>query len=208
MITLRLASPAPQPSGSASIRAMPTAIGEGFRGPGGRLGYLLRQAQHALWLALEDALRPLGITAAGFGVLRLVEVEPGSSGADLASDSMYRPQATHEMLVALEAAGLIERPADPRDKRRRRVYLTPRGAEVLAEAHRRAIAIEERMMAGLTEAERCQFRTWLVHAAAALDPAQEGQPRDAGRLRGTSRLWQCSHCGVHHARDRRPSIAR
>jgi DNA-binding MarR family transcriptional regulator len=149
---------------------VPTAIGEGFRGPDGRLGYLLRQAQHALWLALEDALRPLGISAAGFGVLRLVEVEPGSSGADLAFDSMYRPQATHEVLVALEAAGLIERLADPRDKRRRLVYLTPRGAEVLAEAHRRAIAIEERMMSGMTPAERRKLLTWLANAAVALNP--------------------------------------
>lgn len=155
---------------SASIRLVPTAIGEGFRGPDGRLGYLLRQAQHALWLALEDALRPLGISAAGFGVLRLVEVEPGASGADLAFDSMYRPQATHEMLVALEAGGLIERLADPRDKRRRLVYLTPRGATVLAEAHRRAIAIEDRMMSGLTQAERRKLRTWLASAAAALNP--------------------------------------
>jgi DNA-binding MarR family transcriptional regulator len=150
---------------------VPTAIGEGFRGPDGRLGYLLRQAQHALWLALEDALRPLGISAAGFGVLRLVEVEPGSSGADLAFDSMYRPQATHEVLVALEAAGLIERLADPRDKRRRLVYLTPRGAEVLAEAHRRAIAIEERMVSGMTPAERRKLLTWLANAAVALNPA-------------------------------------
>ena len=149
---------------------MPTAIGEGFRGPDGRLGYLLRQAQHALWLALEDALRPLGISAAGFGVLRLVEVEPGSSGADLAFDSMYRPQATHEVLVALEAGGLIERLADPRDKRRRLVYLTPRGAEVLAEAHRRAIAIEERMMSGMSRAERRKLLTWLANAAVALNP--------------------------------------
>jgi DNA-binding MarR family transcriptional regulator len=153
---------------SASIRAVPTPIGEGFRGPDGRLGYLLRQAQHALWLALEDELRPLGITGAGFGVLRLVEVEPGSSGADLAFDSMYRPQATHQMLVALEADGLIERRADPRDKRRRLVYLTPRGAEVLTDAHRRAIALEERMMSGLSEADRCKFRAWLVRAAVAL----------------------------------------
>jgi DNA-binding MarR family transcriptional regulator len=100
--------------------------------------------------------------------LHLARLTPGSSGADLASDSMYRPQVTHEMLVALEADGLIERRADHRDKRRRLVYLTPRGAEVLAEAHRRAIALEERMMSGLNEAERCKFRTWLVRAAVAV----------------------------------------
>ncbi|HET6866983.1 MAG TPA: MarR family winged helix-turn-helix transcriptional regulator [Solirubrobacteraceae bacterium] len=145
---------------------MPTPLGMGFRGPDGRLGYLLRQAQHALWIALETAMEPLGITAAQFGVLRLVEVQPGASGADLAHDSMYTPQSTHQMLVTLERAGLIERRRDPDDRRLRRVYITAAGARTLTEAHRRAIAIEERMVTGLTEQERKDFSSWLVRAAA------------------------------------------
>jgi DNA-binding MarR family transcriptional regulator len=145
---------------------VPTALGDDFRGPDGRLGYLLRQAQHALWIAMEGALAPLGITASQFGVLRLVEVRPGATGAELAHDSMYSPQSTHELLVALEAAGLIERRVDPSDRRVRRAYMTARGSEQLAEAHRRVIAIEERMVAELDEAERDAFRGWLVAAAA------------------------------------------
>lgn len=144
---------------------MPTELGDDFRGPDGRLGYLLRQAQHALWIAMEGALAPLGITASQFGVLRLVEVRPGATGAELAHDSMYSPQSTHELLVALETAGLIERRADPADRRLRRAYMTPRGSERLTEAHRRVIAIEERMIAGLTEEERRTFHAWLVGAA-------------------------------------------
>lgn len=145
---------------------MPTPLGVDFRGPDGRLGYLLRQAQHALWIALEAALTPLGITASQFGVLRLVEVQPGATGADLAHDSMYSPQSTHQMLVTLEAVGLIERRRDPADRRVRRAYVTSAGAETLAEAHRRAIAIEQRMMQGLTESQRCDFKASLVQAAA------------------------------------------
>ena len=145
---------------------MPTPLGVDFRGPDGRLGYLLRQAQHALWIALEAELAPLGITASQFGVLRLVEVQPGATGADLAQDSMYSPQSTHQMLVTLEAAGLIERRHDPRDRRLRRVYVTSAGAETLGEAHRRAIAIEERMMQGLADHQRHDFKQWLVNAAA------------------------------------------
>jgi DNA-binding MarR family transcriptional regulator len=147
---------------------VPTPIGHGFRGPDGRVGYLLRQAQHALRLSLDEALSPLGITAAGFAVLRLVEVEPGASGADLAFDSMYRPQATHEMLVSLDALGLIERRVDPEDRRRRLNYLTPKGAEVLVEAHRRAVELEDAMTESLSPAERLRFNTWLVLAAHAL----------------------------------------
>jgi hypothetical protein len=44
------------------LARMTTPFGVDFRGPDGRLGYLLRHAQHALWIALEGALRPLGIT--------------------------------------------------------------------------------------------------------------------------------------------------
>jgi DNA-binding MarR family transcriptional regulator len=137
-----------------------------FRGPDGRLGYLLRQAQHALWIALEAAMEPLGITASQFGVLRLVEIQPGASGADLAHDSMYSPQSTHQMLVTLETAGLIERRRDPDDGRLRRVYITAAGARTLAEAHRRAIAVEQRMVTGLSEQQRHDFSSWLVRAAA------------------------------------------
>jgi DNA-binding MarR family transcriptional regulator len=145
---------------------MPTPLGVGFRGADGRLGYLLRQAQHALWIALEAAMEPLGITASQFGVLRLVELQPGATGADLAHDSMYSPQSTHEMLVTLGAAGLVERRLDPNDRRLRRVYITAAGTRILAEAHLRAIAIEERMVTGLNDDQRRDFSLWLVNAAA------------------------------------------
>lgn len=145
---------------------MPTPLGVGFRGPDGRLGYLLRQAQHALWIALEAVMEPLGITASQFGVLRLVELQPGATGADLAHDSMHSPQSTHQMLVTLEAAGLIQRHPDPNDRRLRRVNITAAGQRTLVEAHRRAIAIEERMVTGLTNDQRREFSSWLVRAAA------------------------------------------
>jgi DNA-binding MarR family transcriptional regulator len=134
------------------------------------IGYLLRRAQHAWQVALDDALRPLGISAAGFAVLRLIEQTPGSSGAALAAASMYRPQATQQVLVNLEAAGLVERRPDPHDARRRLAHLTARGSEVIAEAYGRASGLEDRITAGLSDAEFEQFRTWLLQAASALAP--------------------------------------
>jgi DNA-binding MarR family transcriptional regulator len=147
---------------------MPAVIGEDYRGPDGRLGYLLRQAQQALWISLEAALRPLGISASQFGVLRLVEVEPGATGADLASTSMFSPQATQEILVVLESAGYVERQYDERDRRIRRTFLTKKGARVLGEAHARAIALEERMVAGLSPRQSLELKKSLVKVAQAL----------------------------------------
>jgi DNA-binding MarR family transcriptional regulator len=147
---------------------MPAAIGEDYRGPDGRLGYLMRQAQQALWIALEAELRPLGISASQFGVLRLVEVEPGATGADLAYTSMFSPQSTQEILVVLESAGLIERRFDDRDGRIRRTFLTKEGARILKNAHVRAIALEERMVVGLSRRQSQDFKNALVHVAQAL----------------------------------------
>lgn len=147
---------------------MPAAIGEDYRGPDGRLGYLMRQAQQALWMALEAELRPIGISASQFGVLRLVEVEPGATGADLAYTSMFSPQATQEILVVLESAGFVDRRCDDRDRRIRRTFLTKKGIRVLGEAHGRAIALEERMVTGLSQRQCQQLKNSLVHVAQAL----------------------------------------
>jgi DNA-binding MarR family transcriptional regulator len=144
---------------------VPTSIGEDYRGPGGRLGYLMRQAEHALWIALEDALKPVGITASQFGVLRLVEVEPGATGAELAYTSMFSPQATQEILVVLAAAGLVDRKSDASDRRVRRTFLTVKGLRVLSKAHVQAIALEERMVSGLSPRQSQEFKQALVHVA-------------------------------------------
>jgi len=129
----------------------------------------MRQAQQALWISLEAELRPLGISASQFGVLRLVDVEPGATGADLAYTSMFSPQSTQEILVVLEAAGFVERRCDDRDGRIRRTFLTTKGARVLGKAHARAIALEERMVAGMSPRQRQELKKALVHIAQALD---------------------------------------
>src|ERR1700722_5332318 len=106
---------------------MPTPLGEGFRGPDGRVGYLLRQAQHTLRTAMYAPLAEIGITAAQYSVLSVADAEPGLSGAELARDTMLTPQSVNAIVVHLERAGLIERRADARDQRLRRIYVSPSG---------------------------------------------------------------------------------
>ncbi len=77
---------------------MATRLGEGFRGPDGAVGYLLRQAQLTLRGALGAALRELGITTPQYSVLSVLDVEPGLSGAELARTSMLTPQTTNGIL--------------------------------------------------------------------------------------------------------------
>jgi DNA-binding MarR family transcriptional regulator len=148
---------------------MPTEIGEGFRGPGGHLGFLLRQAQHAMRLAIDRELRPLGLTGPQFSLLGIVHAEPGISGADAARDGMLTAQTTNEVILALERRGLIERRPHPRDARMRQVYLTPKGKAAYAAAIARVRALERRATSGLTPAEDARLKAWLVACAQALE---------------------------------------
>src|ERR1022692_2333201 len=153
---------------------MPMPLGAGFRGPDGRVGYLLRQAQHTLRTALYQPLAELGITAAQYSVLSVADAEPGLSGAELARDTMATPQSVNAIVVHLEQAGLLERWADARYQRLRRIYVSESGREMLAVARPAVWAVEERMVASLTQAEQATFRRQLTECALALDVRAAG----------------------------------
>lgn len=151
---------------------MPTPLGEGFRGPDGNVGFLLRQAQHALRGAIDRELRELDLTAPQFSLLGILHAEPGISGADAARDGMLTAQTTQELIVTLERRGLLERRPHARDARIRQVFLTADGEAAHAAAARRVRALEQRMVEGLAAADVRRLREWLVACAAALGEPQ------------------------------------
>ena len=165
---------------------MPMLPGAGFRGPDGRVGYLLRQAQHTLRTAMYQPLAEFGITAAQYSVLTVADAEPGLSGAELARDTMLAPQSVNAIVVHLENAGLLERHLDVRDQRLRRIYVSAAGLAVLATARPAIGAVEARMVASMTEAEQAVFRRHLVECALALDDTY-AEPAHAGPVRPGAR---------------------
>jgi DNA-binding MarR family transcriptional regulator len=158
---------------------MPVPLGEGFRGPDGRVGYLLRQAQHTLRAAMYQPLTDIGITVAQYSVLSVADAEPGLSGAELARDTMLTPQSVNAIVVLLERSGLLERHPDARDLRLRRIYVSPSGHEVLALARPAVWAVEQRMVASMTAAEQATFRRQLTECALALDAGPTTGPAPA-----------------------------
>jgi DNA-binding MarR family transcriptional regulator len=92
--------------------------------------------------------------------------------SDLATrERIKRPTATRT-IDNLEAAGLVERGADPRDGRSCLVSATSTGRRVLAEQRERKDAYLARRLAGLTERDR----TLLAGAVAVLERLLEEDP--------------------------------
>ena len=151
-----------------------TAIGEGFRGPDGRVGYLLRQAHQAFRAAAQNALAPLGLTLPQYSVLSVADAQPGLSGAELARESMVTPQTANEIITLLVTAGLLERRPDARDKRLRRMVVTEPGRGLLSRARPAVHAVEQRMTGSFGDADLAALRGWLTDCARNLVPPPEG----------------------------------
>lgn len=162
---------------------MSTPIGQDFRGPDGRIGYLLRQANQAMRTAIDQEMRHIGITASQFSLLSVIRHEPGLSGAELAEDSMLTQQTTSEIVQILERQGLVERRDDPVDRRARRIYLTGAGKSMLTAADERVDRLEAQTVLALDGAERRQITEWLVGCATAFADRRPNGRRRTPRAR-------------------------
>ncbi|MEJ7842686.1 MAG: MarR family transcriptional regulator [Rubrobacter sp.] len=121
---------------------------------GGRVGYELKRAQHALRVEMDGALRGVGLTTPQYAALAVLEGESGLSGAELARRCFVTPQTMNGIVVNLENAGLLERRPHPEHGRVLQAYLTGEGEAMVSRAHAPIEAIEERMLAGVGEDER------------------------------------------------------
>jgi DNA-binding MarR family transcriptional regulator len=147
---------------------MPTNLGEGFRGPDGRVGYLLRQAHQAFRAAAQTELATLGLTFPQYSILSVADAEPGLSGAELARDSMLTAQTTNEIIRLLVDADLLVRRPDKRDKRLRRLEVTAAGRKLVARARPVVHGVEERMTRSLSATDEARLRRCLSACASNL----------------------------------------
>lgn len=118
------------------------------------VGYELKRVQHALRLAMDGEVRALGLTTPQYAALSVLEREEELSGAELARRCFVTPQTMNGIITGLESAGLVERRAHPTHGRVVQARLTQGGGELLARAHERVAAVEERMVSGLSQSER------------------------------------------------------
>jgi DNA-binding MarR family transcriptional regulator len=118
------------------------------------IGYLLKQASAALRSAMEEVLRPLGMTVTHYSCLELLAQRPGLSNSELARGAFVTRQSMNVLLQTLERDGYVTRPAEAPVGRVLPTRLTPRGRRSLAKATVAVRSVEIRMLAGMTETEQ------------------------------------------------------
>jgi MarR family transcriptional regulator for hemolysin len=95
----------------------------------------LRSAYLHMHRAVNGRLRPFGVTADQFVVLRFLAEEDGLSQKDLVRLCTSDPTTIGRMLELLEDKGCVQRRPDPDDGRSRLVFLTTRGRKLCKELY-------------------------------------------------------------------------
>jgi DNA-binding MarR family transcriptional regulator/predicted RNA-binding protein len=134
------------------------------------VGYALKRAQHALHSTMDGELRDCGLSVSQYACLEILAARPSSSNADLARDAFVTRQAMHQLLTGLQATGLVSAVGQGRSQR---YALTAEGRTRLRKASSTVAAIEQRMIATLSRAEREQLHRQLNICTTALNSPNE-----------------------------------
>ncbi|MFS8203863.1 MarR family winged helix-turn-helix transcriptional regulator [Streptomyces sp. CWNU-52B] len=131
------------------------------------LGYLLKEASSVLRTAMEEVLRPLGMTVTHYSCLELLAQRPGLSNSELARGAFVTRQSMNVLLQTLERDGYVTRPTEAPVGKALPARLTPSGRQSLEKATAAVRSVEVRMLTGMTETEQSDaFRILqsMIHA--------------------------------------------
>ena len=125
------------------------------------LGYLLKEASSALRAAMEEVLRPLGMTVTHYSCLELLAQRPGLSNSELARGTFVTRQSMNVLLQALERDGSVTRATEAPVGKALPTQLTPLGERRRQQASAAVRSVEVRMLGGMTDEEQAGARRLL-----------------------------------------------
>lgn len=139
-----------------------------------RLSHQIGRTSAALRHRVESSMAEHGATFPEFLILYVVAATPGCSQADLATQvGVERPTMSHH-LERLEAAGLVDRRRDERDRRVVRVHPTAAGRRRLARLDAVVDGLERELDGLLSARERTTLVRALDKIARAVDDGSLG----------------------------------
>ena len=134
-------------------------------------GFLMNWVSQRSRTRFSKALEAeLGLHPRDFGVLAVVQREPGITQQAIGDAAGVDPSTMVATLDGLEERGLAERRPHPKDRRKRAVYLTEQGETITRQGQRIGKEVGKETLAALSPDERKQLNT-LLRKIAGLDEA-------------------------------------
>ncbi|WP_165495098.1 MarR family winged helix-turn-helix transcriptional regulator [Actinomadura roseirufa] len=138
---------------------------------GQRLPYMMRMVSNALSQQLERTLRRFSLNHAQFAALAQLGLEhPGGlSGAELGHRAGVTAQSMSAAIASLVERELVVRTPHPTHGRILEVRITEEGLALVERAQEAAKDVEDRAVAGLTQAQQDELRALLRQMTRTLD---------------------------------------
>lgn len=125
------------------------------------IGFLLGDAARLLRRAFDERARTMGVTRPQWRVLALLKRFDGSTQVTIADMLEVEPITLGRMIDRLQDAGLVERRADPKDRRAWRLHLTAKGRAKITELQPTATAMFAEALNGISEAKQIELEEML-----------------------------------------------
>ena len=125
-----------------------------------RLGFSIHDTSRLRRIIYNQALKPAGVTRSQAWVLAYLSRQDGMAQSELAAELDLGKVALGGLVDRLEAAGMVERRGDARDRRMKRIFLTAVGRKVIKKMREISAVTNTRILEGVDPAEvRATVRT-------------------------------------------------
>jgi DNA-binding MarR family transcriptional regulator len=133
------------------------------------VGYLVKRVQQSVRRQCDAALRPSGLSMAQYAAMRALADHPEASASELARLCFVTRQSLQDLLTGLRSAGFVRDAKVVPRGRARSLELTPTGVNRLRAAHAAVMAVESRMLEGISVTAQRQLRAALDRCAQNLE---------------------------------------
>jgi DNA-binding MarR family transcriptional regulator len=140
------------------------------------LGAKLSQVARLMRRNFDERARKIGATRPQAQVLTLLARHPGINQGGIADLLEVEPITVARMIDRLQEAELVERRADPSDRRAWRLHLTARGEALVEQLYPCGVATTAASLDGVSEEDRAMLDRVLEQMRANLSRKSEGAP--------------------------------
>lgn len=146
------------------------------------LTFVLHDVARLMRTRFDQKARTWGMTRAQCVILMKLNWQPGLSQTELAALLEVEPITVARLIDRLEASGMVERRADPSDRRMHRLHLLPAAQPILEKIWNIRGHMIDQFREGLTESEWNTAHKVLLHIKDRLvnDTAETLMPAEAG----------------------------
>lgn len=125
------------------------------------IGTMIAQVARLMRRGFDERARSIGVTRPQWQVLSLLSRHEGINQGGLAEMLEVEPITLGRMIDRLQEAALVERRPDPADRRAWRLFMTPKGRELIDLMMPLALETLETALDGIDAGQRIQFMAML-----------------------------------------------